>query len=201
MVLTQNGKLMKTSRKRGLRIASFDLPPGITCPNALQCKAGCYGKQGWYVRPCVQKRLRENHELSLSGEFCLVVGKAITTGKYDVVRIHSTGDFYSEQYLSKWLRLWLALPDVQFYAYTKMVSMFKLRFTPSNFTVVYSYGGTEDHLINPSADKHSVVFRDMASLKSAGYVYTNEDDLLCWSDRKIGLVYHGQRHFNKTGWI
>jgi Gene product 88 len=35
------------------------------------------------------------------------------------VRIHSSGDFYSEQYIAFWRRIIEALPDVSFWAYTR----------------------------------------------------------------------------------
>jgi hypothetical protein len=35
------------------------------------------------------------------------------------IRIHATGDFYSQSYLNKWIEIAAALPSVDFYAYTK----------------------------------------------------------------------------------
>jgi hypothetical protein len=40
-------------------------------------------------------------------------------------RVHDSGDFYSREYALDWFRIMAALPHVQFYAYTKMVPLFR----------------------------------------------------------------------------
>jgi hypothetical protein len=41
------------------------------------------------------------------------------TRKVKVFRIHVSGDFYSAAYTRKWIQIVKALPEVQFYAYTR----------------------------------------------------------------------------------
>jgi hypothetical protein len=41
------------------------------------------------------------------------------TRKTRVFRIHASGDFYSAPYTRKWIQIVQALPDVQFYTYTR----------------------------------------------------------------------------------
>jgi hypothetical protein len=90
-----------------------------------------------------------------------------------------------------------ALPHVQFYAYSKAVSLIKSKIAkgemPSNFTVVFSFGGKEDHLIDTNVDRHAKVFPNRASLRAAGYSDgTNTDRLACNPKfKKIALVVHG----------
>jgi hypothetical protein len=92
------------------------------------------------------------------------------------------------------------LPDKEFYAYTKMVRMVKSVELPPNFTVIFSYGGDEDHLIDQHNDRHAIVFEDVFTLLNAGYKNCSEnDDDALGPEKRIGLVYHGQRNFENTG--
>ena len=88
------------------------------------------------------------------------------------------------------------MPDKQFYFYTKRVSLMKKLIAqgsvPSNVTHIFSYGGTEDHLINPDTDRHSVVFDCIEKLERNGYVDASTDDTIAWRDNnhRIGLMIH-----------
>ena len=84
-----------------------------------------------------------------------------------------------------------------------MVSLFKRRSQdlPKNFTVIYSFGGTEDRLIDVEQDRHSLVFESVAQLKACGYSdASNQDDVALGSNPKIGLVYHGTKNIENTNW-
>jgi hypothetical protein len=107
------------------------------------------------------------------------------------VRIHSSGDFYSRQYLSKWLTIADALPHVHFYAYTKSVDMLKQydNVLPDNMTIIYSFGGTQDHLINTEVDRHARVFEK--GTMPMDYAYANNNDHIALANNhKIGLINH-----------
>lgn len=99
------------------------------------------------------------------------------------VRIHDSGDFYSDDYLIRWVEIAREVDDILFYAYTKEVSRVK-RLTddhpfPPNFRIIFSMGGVEDHLLDPEADRHAEVFPDLVSLADAGYTDQEENDLFC----------------------
>jgi hypothetical protein len=65
---------------------------------------------------------------------------------------------------------------------------------PNNFTLIYSYGGLADSLIDPNTDRHSAVFDSIESLTMAGYSDTTENDLSAIGENhRIGLVYHGHK--------
>jgi hypothetical protein len=99
------------------------------------------------------------------------------------VRIHDSGDFYSDEYLAAWVELAERVSDVLFYAYTKEVSRVRRqaqeRPFPPNFRIIYSLGGVEDHLLDPDEDRHAEVFPDLAALADAGYTDQEESDLYC----------------------
>ena len=93
---------------------------------------------------------------------------------------------------------------VSFYAYTKQVEMFqneKARI-PSNFTVIFSYGGKQDALIDVTNDRHARVFESIEALELAGYADGTHDDMVAalGESNKIGLCYHGVKSFKNTKW-
>jgi hypothetical protein len=82
-----------------------------------------------------------------------------------------------------------------------MVRFFKAReaILPKNFHVIYSFGGTQDHLINAQQDRHSNVFDSLDSLKAAQYVDTFKSDYAAFKgEKRIGLVYHGHA---SSAWV
>jgi hypothetical protein len=120
---------------------------------------------------------------------------AIKHNKRLVIRIHDSGDFYSMEYIRKWLEIIHRNADVQFYAYTKQVPIFRRLELPINFTVIYSEGGLADDRINTATDRHSRVFSSLDELHAAGYDDATEDDSVAWRSTtgRIGLVYHGYK--------
>ena len=72
---------------------------------------------------------------------------------------------------------------------------------PANLTLIYSYGGTEDKLIDPKVDRHSAVFSSEEELLAAGYADSSEDDAVALgTNPKIGLIYHGTKNIENTDW-
>lgn len=99
------------------------------------------------------------------------------------VRIHDSGDFFSDEYVLAWVNVARAVPDVLFYAYTKEVSRFRRLLgergekAPVNFRYLYSMGGKEDHLVDPDVDRHADVFPDSDAIVEAGYEDQSANDL------------------------
>jgi len=96
------------------------------------------------------------------------------------VRIHDAGDFFSAEYLLKWLEIAEEFPLIVFYAYTKEVLKFRElveRKAPANFKWVYSMGGKHDSIINLDTERHADVFPTMEMLLERGYTPQTESDL------------------------
>jgi len=206
--LTQNSKMKKMSGPKTYNwgIPAYQASSGFkTCPNAAACATGCYATQGAYIFSNVAKVFEKRLKLAMSPKFTLIINEEIKRRKIERIRIHDSGDFFNEEYLNKWIAIIKANPKVQFYAYTKMVSLFK-QYTvdgliPSNFIVIYSYGGKEDKLIDKNTDRHSWVFSSLQALKDAGYAAANVNDAVALgTNPKIGLVYHGTKNFDNTNW-
>jgi hypothetical protein len=117
-------------------------------------------------------------------------------GKPIVVRIHDSGDFYSPEYVEKWRRIIAMFPDVLFYCYSK--SHRWLLDMPSNFFLIPSMGGKDDHLI---VDKpHAKVVPENYKL-AHGEVFGTEDEIsnlhAVVVDRKVVcLKAHGAKRRN-----
>lgn len=212
-VLTQNKK-MKNSSIDGLAVFNFGIPAlksaaGLmTCPNAGKCAAGCYAKSGAYLWGAVKNAYEKRLEIALSSKFTEIMTAEINkllkrkNIKKLVIRIHDSGDFFNAEYLAAWLTVIARFPSVHFYAYTKMITLFKGRFLPENFRIIFSFGGKLDSLIDSKNDFHSRVFESLKDLKKAGYIDGSHDDMIAalGKSKKIGLVYHGAKNFNNTSW-
>lgn len=206
--LTQNSKIKKMSGKKTFNwgIPAYRSAKGFkTCPNAGACAKGCYATQGAYIFSNVAKVFEARLKLAQSPRFTKIMHAEIQRRGVERLRIHDSGDFFSQEYLDSWLIIIKANPGTEFYCYTKMVSLFKRYHAdgliPSNFSVIYSYGGTEDKLIDRKNDRHSWVFSSIKALVAAGYADAHIDDSVALgANKRIGLVYHGVKNIENTDW-
>jgi hypothetical protein len=206
MLLTINSK-MKKSAGNGIKIVNFTLPAfrtasgEVTCPNATHCVAGCYARQGTYLFSNVRVKHHANFEATKHPLFGQLISDEIKKLKPTHVRIHDSGDFYGKEYLEKWVSIAKANPNVTFYAYTKMIALIKATELPKNMLIIFSFGGKEDSLIDKDKDRHSMVAETWETLEAQGYVNASENDMLAIGENKrIGLVYHGNKSYNNTTW-
>ena len=176
------------------------------CPQAGACANFCYARNGTYLFRNVRQRHIANLEYVLEepeawfAQMLEEVQKPRMRGKH--IRIHDSGDFFSEDYLRLWLKIARLTPDVNFYCYTKEVALFKRIVEPDcppNFRYLYSMGGKQDHLIDKTKDRHAEVFPDDAAILDAGYANQEASDLLAITlpTNKIGIPANNIRHFNK----
>jgi hypothetical protein len=219
-LLTQNAK-MKKSSQNGNNVFNFGIPAfrsetGLaTCPNASQCATGCYARTGTYRFKNTVNAYETRLSLTQTEDFVPLLVADIhlkslqskSKGLQCIIRIHDSGDFYSKDYAKKWFAIMAHFennPNVSFYAYTKMVSMFETfkaeNIIPSNFRAIYSYGGREDSQIDTESHKHSRVFENLAQLLQAGYADASQDDMVAYNSLKVGLVYHGVKSYQNTTW-
>jgi hypothetical protein len=198
-----------------------------TCPHAGTCARVCYAKTNSYRFSNVLARHRKNLELVLyygdeweSRMTAEVRGRRFApTGRphkleHDrtdrwlhgwvmlggrAVRIHDAGDFFALDYLLRWCRVATRAPDVLFYAYSKEVSLLRSVKLPSNFRILFSFGGTEDALIDRDLDRHADVFPNVESLVAAGYVDQEANDLMAvvHPSNRIGIVANNIPTANK----
>jgi len=176
------------------------------CPGAGVCAQACYAMMGAYIfQNSMVKHTRNlqaylNDPNRLAGQLIHEIAGKL---KLTAFRIHDSGDYFSAEYARWWFKIVRHLPHIQFYSYTKMVKMFKETLEneiPDNLTLIYSYGGKQDYLINEEKDRHSKVFKSMEDLIESGYHPTVESDENATNPtlKKIGLVYHGKVSVDKV---
>ena len=200
------------------------------CSQAGACKDLCYALNGTYLFPQVRAAHLRNLEATLSDlegwrdamveelrrrkfrpsgvarlewlipEVDPWVAYWLESGG-QAVRIHDSGDFYSDEYLLAWMHIAEQTPDVLFYAYTKEVSRLREHAdkAPVNFRWLYSLGGKQDHLIDRDSERHADVFPSEAEIVAAGYMDQSESDLyaILLPTSRIGIPANNIRHFRK----
>ena len=209
--VTGNSKLNKFTSVNGneYRIVGFGIPADLdfndngkhrnTCAGAKDCRSVCYAKQGMYNFSNVKKARMEALEQTLAADF---VEKSIAgltkfaKSKFNVVRVHDSGDFYSQEYLEKWYAIAAAVPQMKFYAYTKALNLDLWTNKPDNFQIVQSLGGVWDKRVDVSKP-HSRIFVSEEERIAAGYVDGNlHDGFAIEGFVNIGLVYHGNKNMS-----
>ena len=108
----------------------WNIPAVLTCPFATDaCKEYCYTIKSERMYPSVlprrfrhlQESQQQEFEEKMIEELHRQAQRKTKTGKqkFQYVRIHESGDFYSQAYVDKWARIAKACPDLKFLAYTK----------------------------------------------------------------------------------
>jgi hypothetical protein len=201
MLLTQNAKLKKTSLENNTKIFNFSISAyktskgKLVCPFAKECIKFCYAQKGNYKRfPNVFKSLEKKYNISRGANFVELMSKEVKRKKANYIRIHDSGDFYSKEYLNKWLTIAKENKSVIFYAYTKSVSFFNGLQLPKNVKIIFSEGGKLDKTIDTSKHRHARIFKGVNALNdliASGYINASNNDLnAITNNKKVGLIYH-----------
>lgn len=194
-----NKKVMKLAKRYG-KTVTFDLPSFRSadgfkvCPGAGACDSVCYAQQGNFNFPNV-KRAQE-HNLAFARNqsrlFTWAAVRDLIQLDAKLVRIHASGDMFSQAYLDSWFRIARSLPDVRFYCYSKSLHL-DWSNRPKNLAVTFSEGGLWDDKIDTS-QSHSRIFSTDYARRKAGYSNGSKTDLLAVNAQpgtKVGLIYHG----------
>lgn len=120
--MTTKPLLQRGNTKLGRSIYQFSLPPIITCKPSTWCRDNCYACKGLYKM--YEKRINEYfnrcYEISKKDSFVLKICDEIQSHKnLKYIRIHIAGDFYSPEYIEKWVWIAYLNPDIKFLAFTK----------------------------------------------------------------------------------
>jgi len=102
--------------------AIWGLPQGITCPGKTKwCTRWCYSKKAERLYKHTRMKRAKNLEVSKLSYFSAMMSGEIhyNLAKITAVRIHSSGDFYNQEYLNKWIEIMNRFPKLLFTAYTK----------------------------------------------------------------------------------
>jgi len=120
--------VIKGNSKMGKQVGIFNLPPKQTCTPTKWCLTGydgkprCYALRNNFLLPNVIKGAGERFYESARRTFVAKMVREIKD-KYKYVRIHSSGDFYSEEYIEKWIEIAKQCPNTLFRGTTRRIDL------------------------------------------------------------------------------
>jgi hypothetical protein len=178
-------------------VYEWNLPTGVTCPFALECKVSvdrvsgkfsiargafkCYAASAERF-PAVREHRWHNYEAAKMAN----IPELPADAKH--VRIHMSGDFFSQHYFDVWLDYARKHPDVKFWAFTKSITYWvnRLGDIPSNLILTASYGGKHDALIECYNLKYTKVVKSVE--EAAGMPIDFNDDYARMPDVNFCLL-------------
>lgn len=161
-----NRKILELANSHGLKsnqATSFDLPAGYTCPMADvcqsfsnrengkitdgdNCKFRCYAASIESAFTSTRKAHWRNFEVLRKLKTVDDMANLILSElpkEIKIIRIHSSGDYFSKKYFQAWVKVAQSRPDIKFFGYTKILPYVNAE-KPDNFRLVYSFGGKMD---------------------------------------------------------
>lgn len=177
--------VLKNGYYRG-KVHEFNLPTGVTCPFALECKVTvdrytgkfdiydgqyrCYAASAERF-PAVREHRWSNFDFVRDG------GKLEIPQRCQSIRIHASGDFFNQDYFDSWLVLARENPSVEMWAYTKSLRYWVKRIdeVPNNLILTASYGGRNDELIEEFGLKNVRVYKRIEEVPADRPIDTNDD--------------------------
>lgn len=208
-----NGKLKKMAKKLGIKLKTFTLPAGYTCPGAKDCLAFADKKTGKIkdgkdtqfrcfmasleaVFPSLREMVWENlrlirNELNEGYMQCADLICESLPKKFDVMRVHVGGDYFSLEYLKAWIEVAKRNPDKVFYSYSKSLHLFKQFALPENLVLTASRGGKYDELIDLHAWKEAVVVYSEKEAADKGLEIDHDDEHAAFGEDDFALLIHG----------
>jgi hypothetical protein len=214
-----NAKLKKLAKKLKLKLKTFSLPAGWTCPGAKDClsradretgkiKDGpdtefrCFAASGEAVYPSLRKMVWHNFELikatmmdawRYKKDKVQEVASLIIDSlpKCDIVRVHVGGDYFSKEYLEAWIEVAKRKPDVIFYSYSKSLKFMAEYALPENLILTASRGGKYDELIDLHGWKEAVVVYSEEEATEKGLDIDHDDEHAAFGKDDFALLIHG----------
>lgn len=180
------GKFIKNTKYYTGVVYEWNLPAGWSCPFAKECKVkvdrnwGTFDVTGGAFRcyaasaerfPAVRQHRWNNFEyVSRGGVPFLPVG-------CKEVRIHSSGDFFSQAYFDMWVKFCTDHPEVNFWAFTKSIRYWLNRIDsiPQNMILTASYGGYDDDMIERRGLKSARVYASPDEVPEGMPIDNNDD--------------------------
>ena len=208
-----NTKLKKLAKKTGKKVYSLDLQAGVSCPFARDCKSQvietpnglriqdgrytqfrCYAASGEVLFTPAYRVHRNNYLAIKQAKSVKRIKKLILDSlPHDagIIRLHSSGDFFSKNYFKAVLEVCQETPHIRWYGYTKALPYLVQYTLPKNLRLVASYGGKCDSYIEEyKLVSCKVVYSKNEAKKAKLSLDTN--DFLCYNARKsFGVLIHG----------
>ena len=147
-ITVSNGN-KKLVSDNNVRYIVWNIPAVVTCPfRTTACEHSCYARKAECsypsCLPCRYSNLDASKEKAFIDNMIAMIEDLLSKPSYKackkiVYRIHESGDFYSQEYFSKWLKIAKHFRDnkkLVFVAYTKSVNF--VHDVPANMVIRYS---------------------------------------------------------------
>ena len=211
-----NAKLKKMIKaKLGLRLKTFTLPAGHTCPGAQDCLSRADSITGkitdgedtefrcfmasaearspslrrlvWHNLELLQDALshRDGHERAAD-----LICQSLPE-KFDIMRVHVGGDYFSRNYFLAWCLVAERNPDKVFYSYTKSLAIVAGIPKPDNLVLTASRGGKWDNLIDEKGWKEARVVYSEEEAADLGLEIDHDDTHAAFGKKSFALLLHG----------
>lgn len=226
-----NAKLQRLESITGRKVWQFSLLSGHSCPFAHAClskaveidgklriKDGphtefrCFSASEEAIFTTLYKRNKHNFDLlkQTKNQYKLISESLPCAA--GIVRLHVSGDMYSQSYFDSWCKVATDHPNIHFYGYTKSINYWlsakQRNLIPNNLILTASFGGRQDNLIKEHNLRHCAVIADVETcqniqkLKSynvvpsgvyEGYPIDHTDEHACLTEHKdtnFALLIH-----------
>ena len=104
-------------------VLTCTIPTSVCFGEGKQCK-DCYARNPERLFPVVKAFRERALEFTTRETFVTDCIEFLRKQKRTKIRIHEAGDFYSGEYVNKWREIAKALPEIQFFAFTKKYRVF-----------------------------------------------------------------------------
>ena len=200
-------------KKLSLKLKTFTLPAGHTCPGANEClsradritgkiKDGpntlfrCFAASAEAVYPSLRKMVWHNFELIKATlkngvNACADLICESLPKKFDIMRVHVGGDYFSKQYLQAWIEVAKRNPTKIFYSYSKSLPMFAEFALPENLVLTASRGGKYDDMIDLHGWKEALVVYSEQEAIDKGLEIDHDDTHAAFGQDNFALLIHG----------
>ena len=215
-----NSKLKKLIKKLGLTLKTFTLPAGHTCPGAKDClsranretgkiKDGpdtefrCFAASAEATYPSLRNMVWHNFELlraaliqdekagfENSPHTADLIHKSLPK-KFDIMRVHVGGDYFTKEYLQAWIEVAKRNPDKIFYSYSKSLHLFRQFALPENLVLTASRGGKYDELNDLNGWKEALVVYSEQEAIDKGLEIDHDDTHAAFGKENFALLIHG----------
>lgn len=208
-----NAKLKKMLKKLSLKLKTFTLPAGYTCPGAKDCLSRadkitgkitdgpdtdfrCFAASGEARSPALRALVWYNLGLIKDAlvdgvDACADLICESLPEKFDIIRVHVGGDYFSEKYLQAWIEVAKRNSDKVFYSYSKSLPFFTRYALPENLVLTASRGGKFDNLIDLHGWKEALVVYSEKEAEQKGLEIDHDDTHAAFGKENFALLIHG----------
>ncbi len=215
-----NAKLKKMLKKLKLKLKTFTLPAGHTCPGAKDCLSKsdritgkiqdgnetifrCFMASAEARSPSLRKLVWHNLDLIQSTmtnawrykqdkvqALADLICKSLPKD-FDIMRVHVGGDYFSKDYLKAWVEVATRNPDKIFYSYSKSLHFFADVVRPENLVLTASRGGKHDELIDQHGWKEALVVYSEQEAEERDLEIDHDDTHAAFGHENFALLIHG----------